>query len=849
MIRATIATLRRHPSRLFMSVVAVALGVAFITGTLILTGMLSGSLDRMRVGALPSVLVAEHDASAASDVNTAEVDAMVAGDLDAFADVEGVQVVHGMVSGPTMQVLDRSRRIISDYVSPSGLNWFEGIGAHGGPAMQLMSGRAPAASGEVVLDTRTFSASGLQVGESVILLLPRKTEITATVVGVARYGSGEATAPRAVWFTTAEAQRLFLNGRDGYTGAWITTEPGADPASVRHSLTQVLPGRMAAWTADRASTLSGSRMLSGLGAVDAFVVVFVVIAGVSAAFLIVNTFAVVVAGRARELALLRMVGASRPQISGAVVFEAVFTGSAGCALGVPAGIGLAIISTTLIPDLELGGAVGIVRQLNRAILPGIALGLLITILAAVRPARLAGRAEPVRVLAGRGGPGKERLGKIVVPGMLLALIGGGALTSAMILDLRYEILVIGGGALALLVGATVTSPVVGRPILDALGLTGRLIFGIVGKIAHLNIRRQPQRTATMASALIIGMFLVTTVAVLSASTTASLTHQVRESVPADFRVHHAHLQPLGSRLVERLGAIDGIAGVHAVQRGVAEWAGESRGVRAQSPQAFGKVHPQSLISGRMPITQNEVAMDWALAQRHGVQVDSRLDVTLSLQREPVTMTVTGLYAESEAAGLGPFITVPATFTGAGLPSEIRLIGIDLRDNADPTAVRAEIDQAMADSQLIQVLDRHRIVDERLDLIENLLNLVKAILVLSVLVAALGIINTLTLSISERVREIGLLRAVGLTRVQLRWGVGIEAVSVAVLGCAVGAALGLLVGAALQHGLASRGLTILEIPGRQLAAAMVGSVVLGVIAAAWPARLAARMDIVRAVSPQ
>lgn len=846
MLRATIATLRRHPSRLFMSVVAVALGVAFVTGTLVFTGMLSGSLERMRVGALPSVLVGVQDTSA---VATDEPDVLLARDLDAFADVDGVQVVHGMVSGPGVQVLDRSRRIISDYSSASGLNWFEGLGADGGSAMHLTSGRPPSAPGEVVLDTRTFAASGLRVGESAILLLPDRTEITATVVGVARYGSGEATAPRAVWLTTAEAQRLFLDGRDGYTGAWITTAPGVDPASVRRTLIPILPTGMDAWTAEQASALSGSRMLSGAGFIDAFVVVFAVIAGVSAAFLIVNTFAVVVAGRARDLAVLRMVGASRAQITGAVIFEAVVTGLAGCALGVPAGIGLAIASATLIPGLELGSAVGVARQLDRAVLPGIALGLVVTLLAAVRPARLAGGAEPVRVLAGRVSTGEERLGWIIAPSVLLAFLGGGAITAAVLLDLPREILIIGAGALALLVGATVASPVIGRPVLDTLGLTARLVFGVVGKIAHLNLWRQPRRTATMASALAIGMFLVATVAVLSASMTASLTHQARASVPADFRVHQAYLQPLDPGLIERIRAIDGIARVHQVQRGVVQWAGKGRGLRAQAPAAFGKVYPESLTSGRVPTSPNEVAMDRAVAQQHKVRVGSRIDVTVGPRRETVRMTVTGLYAESEPSGLGPFITVPATLTGAGLPSETNLIGIDLRAKADPATVRTGIDQALADSQLIKVLDRQRIVDERLDLIENLLDLVKAILVLSVLVAALGIVNTLALSISERVREIGLLRAVGLTRLQLRWMVGIEAVAVAVLGCALGAALGLLVGVALQHGLAPRGLTILAIPKRQLAAAMAASVVLGVIAAAWPARLAARINIVRAVGTQ
>jgi putative ABC transport system permease protein len=847
-LRATIATLRRHPARLLMSIVAVALAVTFVTGTLIFTGILSGTLDRLRLGALPDVLVAQ-DSSTVPDVTSQPAVVLTSTDIAAMRDTPGVRAVHGMVSEPGVQVLDQDKRVVSEYVAaPQGLNWFEATAADGRPGVQLAAGRSPRAAGEIVLDTQTFQASGMSLGEPVIVVLPRGTEITATLVGVAQYGPDAAMAPRGVWFITSEAQRLFLDGRDVYTGAWVTTDPDVDSSKVRSRVAAGLPDGLEASTGERAAALSASRLLRALAFVDSFVLVFVAIALVAAAFLIVNSFAVVIAGRAQELAVLRMLGASRTQVSWAVVFEALVTGLLGSALGVPAGIGLALVSGTLTHALDLT-ADGIVPALDRPAMVGFALGLGITLAAAVRPARLAGRVDPIAVLSNRVATGEDRLGMTAVLSTLLALGGGAALAAAIVRDLPYEILVVGGGALALLTGVTAASPVLGRPLLATLGLVWQVVFGIVGRLAHLNIRRQPRRTATMASALTIGMSLVATVAVLGASTTASLNSQVRELIPTDYHVHHVRYSPLDAAVVDEVTGIDGVADVHVLQRTVVSWAGKGSGLMVQDPESFGRVFDLSLTKGRVPTQPNEVVVDEAVARDRGVRINSEIEVTLLPRREPLTLTITGLLARSDGSQPATMITVPETLAAAGVPSETTLIGIDLRDGADPMTVRASLDQVLAGSPMLKILDRQRVVDEQSEVIERLFALVDALLALSVIVALLGIVNTLSLSVSERTREIGLLRAVGLTRLQLGWMIRLEAVSVAVLGCALGVAIGVLVGSAVRQALAGQGLTMLAIPERQLAGVVLVSAVLGIIAAAWPARLAARLDVVKAISAE
>ena len=851
MIRATWAGLMARKRRLFMSAFAVVLGVAFVAGSFIFTDTLARAFDGITKSAVGDVIVSPATDSAAerpAGADAAQGTRTVPGSLLAtLRDTPGAARVDGNVLLPGIFVVAKDGKVLGGGGPPSlGINHTGAPAAHGTSPFSLDRGRWPATSGEVTLDTATAASAGYVLGERVKLVTAfSPTPIEETLVGTMT-SSGLLGASVTV-FDTAQAQEVAFQGQDVYTNIWVTADPGVSQESLRAQVAKRLPAGYQAVTGDAQAAKSASRIQEALGFVNNFLLVFAGVSLAVGAFLIVNTFSILIAQRSRELALFRAVGASRAQVTSSVLLEAVLIGLVGSTAGLIVGVGLAwgiarVFSTV---GLDLGGVSLVFRP--RTILIAYAVGLLVTVTAALLPARKAGAVPPVAAMREDAALTEGGLGRRLVVGGILVVAGAGAMYAGLYRDTGHTLTVLGGGILAVVVGVALTSPVLGRPITGGLGAAYRWLFGVVGTMARQNADRNPRRTAATASALMIGVTLVTMMATLGASAKASIDKAYAQEFAGDYVVGAVMGQGFAPQIAERVAAVPGV-GVVAAQRDAMVKVGQDRLLaHAIDPDTMLQMWQLTLSAGSFAgLTGDTVALEKGQASTLGVGVGSTLPVTY--RGTTGSFTVVATYDQSPAVQATALFSF-AGFATLGVPEQDSALYVKRAPGASASSVLTGIEHALADQPLVSAKDQVAFAAEQRKPIDQMLTIIYALLGLAVVIAVLGIVNTLALSVIERTREIGLLRAVGLSRRQLRAMVRLESVAIALLGALLGIALGLVFGIALQRAVADQGIDVLAIPTGQLVVFVALAVLVGVLAAVWPGRRAARLDILRAIATE
>jgi putative ABC transport system permease protein len=406
---------------------------------------------------------------------------------------------------------------------------------------------------------------------------------------------------------------------------------------------------------------------------------------------------------------------------------------------------------------------------------------------------------------------------------------------------------VGTGVFALVMAAILTSPVVGRPVIHLLGLVYRRMFGAVGLMAEQNATRNPRRTAATASALMIGLTLVAMMSVFGASAKASVDKSINENFAADYVVSNAIGQPFSTTVTRDVAAVPGVA-VVSPMRYLGVSVNDDRGFAAAvDPVALGKAVPIDFTGGSLAaLKPGTLLLSEDRATREGVSVGSKVATDISGTKGSATLV--GIFKSTAALPNSIIITL-ADADAAGVPKQDSATFVVRAPGADPKAVEAGIEKVIADLPSVTLKNQDEFAAEQRAPIDQLLYIIYALLGLAVVIAVLGIINTLALSVIERTREIGLLRAVGLSRRQLRTMLRLESVAIALLGAVLGVALGLAAGWALQRSLADDGIDVLSIPGGQLAVFVVLAGIVGVLAALWPGRRAARLDVLKAITTE
>jgi putative ABC transport system permease protein len=848
MLRAALKNLMARRLRLLMSGFAIVLGVAFVAGSFIFTDTLERNFTAIMDGSVGDVVV--RPAGATGDDSAQDSRTVPAALVQRLARVDGATRADGNVTSFGVFVVGEDGKVIGAQGAPGlGFNWNNAPAASDDrPSIRLVEGHRPFRAGQVVLDPQTADKAGYAVGDDVRLVTSgARPVVRARLVGLAELGGGSLAGASMSVFDTRTAQALFTGGRDVFSDAWVTAAEGVSQEELRDNVAEVLPAGYEAVTGDTAADEASDDITEGLSFISTFLLVFAAVALVVGSFLIVNTFSILVAQRSKEMALFRALGASRRQVTRSVLFEATLIGLVGSTLGLLLGGGLAVGLKALFATfgLDLTGA-GLVFE-PRTVVVSYAVGMLVTLFAAYLPARRASRIPPVAALRDDVAMPEQTLHRRLVIGLGMITVGVAGMSMEFLTDGEAPLWLFGLGVLLVLLGVALISPVVGRPVVALVGVAYRRMFGTVGRLAEQNAVRNPRRTAATASALMIGLTLVSAMSVLGASAKASIDKSIADSFAADFVVSNAIGVPFSPTVSDRVERVDGVESVARFRFAPGRVDGVRAMVGAAEPRLFAQAMEVDLASGSVQDMRGRaVLVEQRRAEHAGLRVGDTVSITLP--KGPRDYRVTGVFEASPAVPTGYVMSLGA-LRSAGVEPADSFAYVTTTSGASRLAVRTAIDATIADLPTVTLKDQAEFAQEQRAPIDQLLMLIYAMLGLAVVIAVLGIVNTLALSVIERTREVGLLRAVGLSRRQLRRMVRLESTVIALLGATLGVGLGLAFGVGLLSALADEGLDVLSVPVAQLAGFVLASGLVGVLAAVWPARRAARLDVLKAITTE
>jgi putative ABC transport system permease protein len=844
MLKATFKSLLARKARLLMSAMAIVLGTAFVAGSLIFTDTLGRTFDGIMDGTVGDVVVQPEQTD---DYGGSGGGRVTAADVEKFAQLPGAERADGSVDAIGVFVVGKNGKVVGGQGAPAlSFNYSEAPNQLGKNPIVIDDGRAPERDGEVMVDTATAERAGYEVGDDISLVTTGDTpEIKAELVGTMTFGEGGMAGASVVIFDTKTMQKYFMDGKDEYSSVWVTAKDGVSQQELLTQAEPLVPEGYKGWTGKGLAEENQNDVQQALGFITTFLLVFAGIALFVGSFLIINTFSIIVAQRGRELALLRAIGASKRQVVRSVLLEAFLIGVVGATLGLLLGVVLAMGIKALFATigLDLSGS-GLVFA-PRTVIAAYVVGILVTMVAAWVPARRAGSVPPVAAMRDSidTGIGHHPVRRGLEVGVLV--LGVVAFLYGLFVADSRELWWIGGGIVGLVLGTAFLAPFVGRPVIAGLGGVYRAVFGSVGRMAEQNSVRNPGRTAATASALMIGMTLVALMGVVASSTTASVDKQIEETFRADYILSNAVGQPFSSTVADRVAKVDGVREVSPVRFSSAQVDGGQLYVTAIDPRSFADVEQIEPTSGTADLDEDSVM----LSTKHegGRSVGDTVEVTMGSSAKE--LTVVGFYDEIQAIGSPEVLMSVDTVEAMNGSAADNWAFIFLDSGADKAQVESDIEQIVDKQPLVTLKDQAGYADEQRASINQLLYLIYALLGLAIVIAVLGIVNTLGLSVMERTREVGLLRAVGLSRRQLRRMITLESVTIALLGALLGIVLGVIAGVAIQRALVDDGITELAIPWVQMLVFVGLAGIIGVLAALLPARRASRMDILRAISTE
>ncbi|MYS18933.1 putative ABC transport system permease protein [Streptomyces sp. DvalAA-14] len=842
-LRLGLAAIRAHRRRFAGTFVAVFLGVAFLAGTMVMGDTLRAGFGKLFA-----------DADRGTDTVVRGADQIKAGTgagtrrpvptdlIAAVRKVPGVAAVAPDIEGAGELVAHNGTSLDTKGPTVAG-NWIADRGLN---PYRLVEGRAPRASGEAVINRDAARKAGLRIGDTTLLRTPDPVPIT--IVGVATFGGEDGEGQTTFTaLTSGDAERYLMPGPGEATTLKIRAAPGTDARQLTERVARVLPTRYEAITGQQASDETEDATAGTF--LTVFTTLLVVFAGIAllvATFSIHNTFAIVVAQRTRENALLRALGASRRQVLGSTLAEAAAVACAASLAGLLGGIGVAAGLQALFPAVGFpfpGG--GLVIHATALAVP-LAVGLLVCTGSAAMPAVRAGRTAPVaalretatdssgasrwRAATGLGaGAAGIALTAVGVAGPSLPLTGLGAVLTA------AAFVVLGP------VAASVAVRLLGAPV-------GRL-RGATGVLARRNALRSPRRTAATATALMIGVAVVSLFTVVGASLKETTSRTVDRSFAGDVaisaQVYGAGGAGLSPRIAPAVARLPQVREAVGLGRGIAEVDGRGRQLTVTDPVALSRLLDLGAVRGSLAdLGTHAIAVARSEADKRGWTTGSRVGLVFA-DGQRVPFTVGAVYDRADLAG--DYLITRAAWAPHHIQDKDTLVAIGFRPGVGTAAGKAAVTRAVAAFGAPAVQTRSEYAKSAGAGIDTFLTLVYALLALAVLIALLGIANTLALAVHERTRELGLLRAVGQTRAQLRSMVRWESVLVAAFGTAGGLGLGTFLGWALVRATDSDGSGAFAIAPTRLAVVLLVGVAAGVLAGWRPARRAARLDILRAVA--
>jgi putative ABC transport system permease protein len=849
MIRASLKSLLARRVRLLLSTFAIVLGVAFVTGILMFSDTLERSFTALFDSTVGDSVVRPVNSDVANQGGVFSTQAVPASLQPTLEQLPGAARVDGMISASGVYVLSTEGKVVGGSGPPAfGGNWSDAPAGHGLEGLVILEGHEPHGADEVVLDQDAAEKAGYHLGDRVSIITSAKTlDVHPTLVGLAGFrDGGSLNGATFAGFDTPTAQQLFLDGQDAYNTFWVTAKDGVSQEELTKEANAVLPVGLEAVTGDDAAEENAGPLLDGINFLTTMVLIFAAIALVVSTFIIVNTFSILVAQRSRELALLRALGASKRQVIRSVQLEAFVVGVVGATAGLGLGVLLAMGIRALVATLGLDLANQPLVFAPRTPIAAYAIGVLVTMVAAWLPARRTGRIAPVQALRDDVALPESSVRRRLLLGIVLIVVGVPlALVGLFVGAVPHNGWWVGAGVLLVLLGVTAASPVIGRPFLRATGAVDAAVFGPMGRLAGQNSLRNPRRTTATASALMIGLTLAFTVAILGSSAKASVDRTVRENFIGDYIVSSAFGQGFSPTITDRMENIDGVDRVLRERYGFGLFkgsTGDGLSVVATAPDTIGAFELKTVSGSLDDFTDGTVLVKEDWAKDHDLGVGDTVPITVPTGKKQWRIAAV---VEDSPLIFSPVLTTTQTLLDSGFPDQDNYVVVFAEPGA--TGLQGRLDQVVKDLPVVTVKDEQAFAAEQRAPIDRIIAIIYVLLVFAVVIAILGIVNTLALSVIERTREIGLLRAIGVSRRQLRLMIRLESVVIAVLGAVLGVALGIVFGVTLMYALRGQGLKVIDIPFGQLVVFLVLSMLIGVLAAVFPARRAARLDVLRAIA--
>lgn len=851
-----------HKGRMALSAVAVLLSVAFVSGTLVFSDTMGTTFDKLFAATSADVTVTPKSAGDAGDrPKSGKPESMPASALARARTADGVKYAEGSISSDSVTVVDSDNENIGPSSGGPTLagNWTR----NDLRSMEITSGHAPRGPTEVMVDADTADKRHLKIGDT-LRTIAVTGDFTAKISGIATF---KVTNPGAtvVYFDTATAQRELLGATGRFTHLNLTADKGVSDVQLKKNVASVMgAGDGADASAYKIKTQQESaddnrKSVSGFLDVMKYAMLgFAGIAFLVGIFLIINTFSMLVAQRTREIGLMRAIGSSRKQVNRSVLVEALMLGVFGSVLGVGAGIGLAVGLMKLMSGMgmELSTDDLTIKATTPAV--GLLLGIVVTVLAAYLPARRAGKVSPMAALRDAGTPADGKAGALrAVIGLVLTGAGVLALYAAARADKASEgALPLGGGVLLTLIGFVVIGPVLAAGVVRVISAVLLRVFGPIGRMAERNALRNPRRTGATGAALMIGLALVACLSVVGSSMVASATEELDKSVGADFIVRgdQQQITPKAEQALKKTAYVSHITRYKQLDADLTTPSGtvaKGVGLSATDP-TYAKDLRRETVAGELSAAYGKDAMSVGekFAEKHHLKVGDELKVAFDGGRT-ARLKLAAITSDDTSVDQKAMYVNIAT-AGRYLPADRMppsdMVFASAEKGKQEQAYKA-LKTAMKAYPQYKVMDQTDFKKTLKDQVGQMLNMVYGLLGLAIVVAVLGVVNTLALSVVERTREIGLMRAIGLSRRQLRRMIRMESVVIALFGALLGLGLGMGWGATAQQLLALEGLKVLDIPWPTIITVFIGSAFVGLFAALVPAFRAGRMNVLNAIATE
>ena len=847
-VRLTLRGVLARKFRILLTILAVVSGVAFVSGAFILTDSVKSAINNLFVELRGEVDLEIRTKIAFGDSARAERDPVDISLMKDIAALDGVRLVEANLLRQATIIKSNGEPLQTS--GPAfGISW---TGPDGLDGRTLLEGVLPTESGKVAIDKASAKRAGYVVGDKVTLVGPiGKGEFT--LVGLTGTGSTSGGGGASVSAFDPITANEFLGADNKADSIYVGLTPVATRGDIQKAIEEVLPSGYEVITGEQSAQETAGAINE---IIDIFGKVLLGFAGISlfvSAFLIFNTFAIIVSQRLRELALMRAVGASTRQIHQMIIGEGLVVGIIATGLGLVGGLGVAKGITFAFNAAGAAFPAADLLISSRTVILSIVIGIGVTLAAAIIPALRAGRIPPVAAMRPELGFSALQRSKRLIVGIATLAAGIALFSVGLFVQPGGTVGTLGGsaiGAVFLFLGVASLSTTIAAPVSRIISRIlpfplRPMTNSVPGRLASRNAQRTPRRTASTASALMVGLALVSMVSVVASSVKKSFTDQLKASVTADFFVTNLSFQGLPVAFAERLAELPELGSVSPFRATVALVNGEEKQIGAVKPE-IGDLVDIDIQKGSIDsLADGDILLYLDPARDLNVDVGDTVDITWQNGKRS-TLTVGGIYADSSVAG-NWLIGLDTLGKVSSAPPVDFFIGAKIADGISIEDARAAVEKVAADFPSAEVQDQAEFQKSQEDQLNQLLAIVYGLLIFAIFIAILGIANTMALSVFERTREFGLLRAVGMSRRHLKRSVRWEAIIVSVFGATLGIVVGIPLGIAVAIALPDSFVTATVVPINTIVTILIASIVVGIFAAIFPARRAAKLDILDAIA--